>query len=112
MTFEFGAVQSPSTALETLAALPKLARVLCESLQSLRPALMLAAQGEECHIVQMTSAVPEGGKTTVACNFAKVLTTAGSHTPLIDADLRKPRIHRLVNAKNVCGVTSAVRGEG
>jgi succinoglycan biosynthesis transport protein ExoP len=101
--------------LETLAALPKFtedtARVLRESFQSLRTALMLAGRGDKCHIVQVTSAMPEEGKTTVAYNLAKVLATAGSRTLLIDADLRKPRIHRLINAKNVRGLTSVVLGE-
>ena len=101
--------------LETLAALPKLTddntRVLRESFQSLRTAIMLASRGEECHVVMVTSAVPEEGKTTVAFNLAKVLATGGSRVLLIDADLRKPRIHRMIKAKNVRGLTSVVLGE-
>jgi capsular exopolysaccharide synthesis family protein len=101
--------------LEVLSALPKLtddnARVLRESFQSLRTALMLAARGEGCHIVEVTSAVPAEGKTTVAFNLAKVLATGGAKVLLIDADLRKPRIHRLLQVKNTRGLTSVVLGE-
>ncbi len=101
--------------LETLAALPKMtddnSRVLRESFQSLRTAIMLASRGEECHVVMVTSAVPEEGKTTVAFNLAKVLATGGGRVLLIDADLRKPRIHRMIKAKNVRGLTSVVLGE-
>jgi len=101
--------------LEVLAALPKMteknARVLREAFQSLRTAIMLAARGEGCHVVMVTSAVPEEGKTTVAFNLAKVLATGGSRVLLIDADLRKPRLHRLIKAKNVRGLTSVVLGE-
>ena len=68
--------------LETLTALPKMtednARVLRESFQSLRTAVMLAARGEGCHVLMVTSAVPEEGKTTVAFNLAKTLATGGS----------------------------------
>ena len=101
--------------LETLTALPKMteenSRVLRESFQSLRTAIMLASRGEECHVVMVTSAVPEEGKTTVAFNLAKVLAVGGSRVLLIDADLRKPRIHRMIKAKNVRGLTSVVLGE-
>ena len=86
-------------------------RVLRESFQSLRTAVMLAARGEECHVVMVTSAVPDEGKTTAAFNLAKVLATGGSKVLLIDADLRKPRLHRMIKAKNVRGLTSVVLGE-
>jgi len=101
--------------LETLTALPKMtddnARVLRESFQSLRTAVMLAARGKDSHVLMVTSAVPEEGKTTVAFNLAKVLATGGSKVLLIDADLRKPRLHRMIKAKNVRGLTSVVLGE-
>jgi capsular exopolysaccharide synthesis family protein len=101
--------------LETLTALPKITeentRMLRESFQSLRTATMLASRGEDCHVVMVTSAVPEEGKTTVAFNLAKVFATGGSRVLLIDADLRKPRLHRMIKAKNVRGLTSIVLGE-
>jgi succinoglycan biosynthesis transport protein ExoP len=101
--------------LETLTALPKMkddnARALRESFQSLRTALMLAARGDRCNVVMVTSAVPEEGKTTVVFNLAKTLATGGSRVLLIDADLRKPRLHRMIKAKNVRGLTSVVLGE-
>ncbi len=101
--------------LETLTALPKITedntRVLRESFQSLRTAVMLASRGEGCHVVQVTSTTPAEGKTTVAYNLAKVFATGGHRVLLIDADLRKPRIHRIIKTKNVRGLTSVVLGE-
>ena len=72
---------------------------------------MLAARGEESHVVMVTSAVPNEGKTTTAYNLAKVLANGGAKVLLIDADLSKPRLHRMINAKNVRGLTSVVLGE-
>lgn len=101
--------------LETLTVLPKLtdenSHVLRESFQSLRTAVMLAARGEGCHIAMITSAVPEEGKTTTAYNLAKALAAGGAKVLLIDADLRKPRLHRMIQAKNITGLTSVVLGE-
>ena len=86
-------------------------RVLRESFQSLRTALLLAARSEGCQIVMVTSATPSEGKTTVSFNLARVLASGGERVLLIDGDLRRPRLHRLVSSKNVRGLTSVVLGE-
>ncbi len=102
--------------LEVLAALPKLTddnnRALREAFQTLRTALMLAARGEGCQILLVTSSVPSEGKTTASFNLAKVLAAGGSRVLLIDGDLRKPKLHRMMNVKNTRGLTSLVLGEG
>ena len=102
--------------LEVLAALPKLtddnSRSLTEAFQTLRTALMLAARGEGCQVVLVTSSVPSEGKTTASFNLAKVLAAGGSRVLLIDGDLRKPKLHRMMKVKNTRGLTSLVLGEG
>lgn len=103
------------TGLEVLSVLPKFSEdtvsALRESFQSLRTALILASRGEGCQVVLVTSSVPGEGKTTVVFNLGKVLAAAGARVLLVDGDLRKPRLHRMINVKNVRGLTSVVLGE-
>jgi capsular exopolysaccharide synthesis family protein len=101
--------------LDVLTVLPKhvdrVSSIGREALLALRTALMLAARGEGCHVVMVTSAVPGEGKTTVAVELAAVLAESGSRVLVIDADLRKSRIHRMIGVENTVGLTSVVLGE-
>jgi polysaccharide biosynthesis transport protein len=101
--------------LETLGAVPhyaeETAHMTREIFQSLRTAIMVASREEGPQVVMVTSAAPSEGKTTTAYNLAKALAASGSRVLVIDSDLRKPRFHRFINAKNVRGLTSIVLGE-
>lgn len=101
--------------LDVLSALPKLtddnSRALREAFQTLRTALMIAARGKGCQVLLVTSSVPSEGKTTVAYNLGKILAAAGSKVLIIDGDLRKPKLHRMMQVKNQRGLTSLVLGE-
>ncbi len=101
--------------LDTLSVLQRFkdeaAFALREAYQALRTAVILAARGEGCHVLMVTSAAPGEGKTTVAFNLAKVLAASGDRVLILDGDLRRPRFHRLIKAKNVRGLTSVVLGE-
>jgi capsular exopolysaccharide synthesis family protein len=101
--------------LDVLTVLPKhvdrVSNLGREALLALRTAIMLAARGEGCHVVMITSAVPGEGKTTVAVEFSAVLAESGSRVMVIDADLRKSRVHRIIGVDNRVGLTSVVLGE-
>jgi len=51
-------------------------------------------------VIMFSSAEPEEGKTTLAVAFARACALAGQNTLLLDCDLRRPNVARLVN-KNV-----------
>ncbi len=54
----------------------------------------------------VTSALPGEGKTVSVANLGITLAQSGKTVLIVDADLRKPRQHRLFNVKNTFGLTS------
>lgn len=108
-------IRSPEQAerllgLEVLGLVPEMQEGMghagTEALQALRTALILASRGNEGHVLVVTSAIPGEGKTTIASELSRTLARAGSSVLLIDADLRKPKIHRNFNLENKRGLTT------
>ncbi len=66
----------------------------------------LADSGEKCKIVCITSANAGEGKTTTSLNLAITFAQTGSKVLLIDADLRKPRIHQYLGVVKTDGLTT------
>jgi succinoglycan biosynthesis transport protein ExoP len=68
-----------------------------ESYRNLRSALLfLPMEGERPKVLLITSAVPNEGKSTIAANLARTLALGGSRVLLVDADLRKGRLHEMM----------------
>ncbi len=71
----------------------------------------MSSRGKHCIFV--TSALPSDGKTTVALSLARHFALTGSSTLLIDADLRHPTIHQLVNVQATNGLINFLsKGSG
>jgi capsular exopolysaccharide synthesis family protein len=61
----------------------------------------------------VTSAQPREGKTTVSINFSLSLARLGRRVLLVDADLRRPSVHRVFGLKGRGGLGKALRaGDG
>ncbi len=69
-----------------------------EAYRKLRANLEFASVDEPIRSLLVTSAVPGEGKTVTAANLAVVFAQTGRSVVLIDADLRKPGVHRLFAA--------------
>ena len=78
---------------------------ISEAFRSLRTNIQFAGVDKPIRTLLVTSPGPEEGKTTVAANLAIVLAQGGKKVLLLDADMRKPRIHRIMDLPNKLGVS-------
>ncbi len=56
----------------------------------------------------MTSSIPGEGKSVTSFYFAKTAAAMGNRVLLVDADLRKPKIHQLLELPNDCGLSNVI----
>jgi len=85
--------------------------ITAEAYRTLRAAIEFAAVDREVKVLQLTSANPGEGKTTTSVNLAVVMAQAGKRVVLVDADLRKPRVHVFWALNQEPGLTSAIIGQ-
>jgi len=84
--------------------------MFAEAYRSLRSALLyLPTAGERPKVMLVTSAVPNEGKSTIAANLARTLALGGSRVLLVDADLRKGRLHELLGLQREPGLVELLR---
>ena len=82
-----------------------------EAFRSLRAGLSLLGPENERKVLLFTSAVPSEGKSFSSTNYAVSLAQQGHRTLLIDADLRRPSIHKIFELeRGIAGVTDCLVG--
>ena len=82
-----------------------------ESFRALRTALISKYPEPGTKLVLVTSAQPLEGKTTTAANIAMALAYGGSRVLLIDADMRRPGLHRPLRLTNDRGLSQVLVGQ-
>ena len=80
--------------------------MMADSFRGTLTSIIFSKQGgDRPRVLVLTSANPGEGKTTVVTNLAIALTEISRRVLLIDADMRRPRIHELFDLKNDYGLS-------
>jgi len=83
---------------------------MAESYRALRTSLLLSNLGAPPKVIMVTSARPQEGKTTTSINTAIVLAQKGVRVLLVDADLRRPSIHKTLGMGPRSGLSNVLTG--
>ena len=79
-----------------------------ESLSSLALNLRYLGTDNMMKVIAFTSSVPSEGKSTLIYNLALILSMLEYRVLLVDADMRKPNIHKLAKLSNKFGLSTAL----
>ena len=79
---------------------------LAEAYRHLRTSVLLSTPGQAPKTLLVTSSVPSEGKTTTAVNTALSLAQTGASVLVIDADMRRPRLHSIFEVSNGRGLST------
>ena len=104
---------SPDSALEDRVELVTWQRkpsMLAESFRSALISILFAGEnGSRPKVLVMTSSGPAEGKSTVVSNLGIAIAEVGQKVLLIDADMRKPRMHEIFGMTNERGLSEILR---
>jgi polysaccharide biosynthesis transport protein len=83
---------------------------LGEAFRGLRTSVLYSADGPLPRTLLVTSSSPGDGKTTVSTNFALSLAMLGHRVLLVDADMRRPSLHRVFGVPAQPGLREELAG--
>ena len=82
-----------------------------EAYRSIRTTLAAQLPGTGSRVVIVASSQPLEGKTTTAVNIAMALAVGGARVLLIDADMRRPSVHKALRMANDRGLSQLLAGQ-
>jgi non-specific protein-tyrosine kinase len=85
---------------------------ISEAYRTLRTNIQFSTLDKPLRTLLVTSPGPSEGKSTIAANLAVVIAQAGKSVIVVDSDLRRPTMHKLLGVANGHGLTTAILTEG
>lgn len=82
---------------------------ISEAYRSLRTNFQFATLQRKPKTIMVTSSVPGEGKTTTAVNFAVTMADRGMRVLVVDTDLRRPNVHRVLKMERGDGLADVLR---
>jgi len=83
---------------------------ISEAYRALRTSLLLSSPGRPPQTILFTSALPQDGKTTTSVNSAVVMAQQGKRVLLVDCDLRRPAVSRILSLRPAIGLSNVLSG--
>jgi capsular exopolysaccharide synthesis family protein len=84
--------------------------MLSEAYRNIRTSILLSFSERPPKRIAISSPNPAEGKTTTVINTAIALSQTGVQVLLIDADMRKPRIHKIFREEDGAGLSNFLSG--
>jgi capsular exopolysaccharide synthesis family protein len=84
---------------------------LAEAYRQLRTSVLLSSAGGAPKTLLVTSSQPGEGKTTTVVNTAMILAQTGAKVVVIDADMRRPRLHSIFGLDNATGLSGLLASQ-
>jgi len=97
--------------LQRVVALERPESMIADAYRSLRTAVLLANAEAPPKVLLITSPLPREGKSTTSVNSAVVFAQKNQRVLLVDGDMRRGDIHRLLNLAPNRGLSAALSGE-
>ena len=79
-----------------------------EAFRSLNTNIKLLGSDSSIRSFVISSSIPSEGKSTVSCHLAQAAAAMGQKVLLIDADLRRPQVHRWIGIENEEGLSNVL----
>lgn len=103
--------RSHTSSHQHLLALKAPADMATEALRSLRTSLHFARLETKNNVLMISSPSPGAGKSFIASNLAVVMAQAGQRVLLIDADMRKGSLHKMIGGRAEHGLSELISGQ-
>ena len=81
-----------------------------EAYKSARTNIMFSLSELGCKKIIITSSFPKEGKSTTCANIAITFAQTGAKILILDADIRKPRMHKMFDAPHRIGLSNVLSG--